>query len=140
MKAEPLERYVVNAVFEAVDKGAQLPSRVEPLQDARQRLEDARISLDHLCIRYFVRCDLTIREYDAARNALLARVDELEAEIALHEEVLADEVTTAQQWGTITPDQQRGFLRKHIVELVIAPAVRGRSRIDLARVHLAVRS
>jgi hypothetical protein len=30
-------------------------------------------------------------------------------------------------------------LRKHIVELVISPAVRGRSRIDLARVHLEVR-
>ena len=139
IQARPVEDHVVDTLFSMLRVGAEGDRAQDGLTDIRRRLESDRQALDALALRRYVQRDLTPREHEAARAVLLARIEAAERHCAVREREARDPITDLQCWATLNSDSQRAFLRDHIDSLIIHPAVRGRSHVDLNRVELVVR-
>jgi hypothetical protein len=136
IQAEPVEDHVVATLFHAFDRErAPMSPAAEP--DA-QRLTDDRVALEDLALRYFVERDLTRSEYDTARATLLARIRDAEQELE-RGSLQAGKIKTRREWQNLTPELQRSYLRQHITDVVIEPALRGRAYVDLSRVKIDLR-
>ena len=129
MKAAPVEEHVIATLFDTL---AQLNvyRALDSGQIAlRRQIEADRDALDALAIRRYLARDITRREHEAARTKLLARVDSAELEFLMLKHRGRDLSIDRQRWGLLPRADQRGFLREHIAELIIKPAVRCRGRI-----------
>jgi hypothetical protein len=135
IQARPVEDHVVETLFSMLrvtdGDGVQ-----DGLTDIRHRLDSDRQALEALALRRYVQRDLTPREHEAARAALLARIEAAERHCAVREREARDPITELQHWATLDSESKRAFLREHIASLIIHPAVRGRSHVDLNRVEL----
>lgn len=74
-------------------------------------------------------------EYDALRDGLAARRDELEASLSARPTDLAD-ITSGRQWADMDPWQRRAFARAALSAVTVAPAARKGPPFDPSRVSL----
>jgi DNA invertase Pin-like site-specific DNA recombinase len=137
IQAEPVEEHVVATLFQALE-GRRAPMLATPVPEA-QRLAADRAALEDLALRYFVERDLTCLEYSTARAALLARIRDTEQELELHSVQAQGKIKSRGEWQQLATELQRSYLRQHVADVVVQPALRGRAYVDLARVKINLR-
>ena len=139
IQAKPVEKYVLDTLFVEIRQRAVRAGADRAERESRRRLEADRQTLDALALRRYVQRDLTSREYEATRSALLVRAADDERAVSLRERERHAQIRDVKRWAELDHESQRSFLRDYILRLIIHPAVRGRSFVDLGRVELTFR-
>jgi len=139
IKAEPVEEFVVNSLLNTLSERRVNPRREAMDARLRKQLDEDRCALDRLAIRRYVQRDITHREHEAARGALLARIEVAELQYAAIKREAENRIIDQQRWATLNLGDQRDILRENVERLIVHPALRGRSRVDLERIELSFR-
>jgi hypothetical protein len=139
IQAKPVEQHVLDTLFSDMRWREMRAGADENEKQSRRRLEADQQALDALVLRRYVQRNLTSREYETARSALLRRIEAAERDFALREREQCEQIRDVERWAELDHESQRAFLRDYIERLIIHPAVRGRSFVDLDRVELSFR-
>lgn len=144
VKADPVEELVVEAVFEAVD-GAALAGLLEGNQGSpADHAEDSRQIEERLgeLADLFAAGDITRREWMRAREALSARLEVAQDELAeaLTPSPVAPFAGSAdalrKAWPAMDLGQRRAIVASVIARVVVSPATKGGPAVDLDRVSI----
>jgi DNA invertase Pin-like site-specific DNA recombinase len=133
IQAPPVEQHVVGLML---SHEADAWSDDDESETMTLILDADRQVLDEIALRRFVFRNITDREYEVTRTALLRRIHDTERRLALCER---RERATPQQWAALDHESRRSLLRDRLVSVEVRPGIQGRAYVDLTRVEVKFR-
>lgn len=151
--AEPLEELVSEAVLQSLDgpwleaaMRSRAGARAEADMDAEQReLDQAKRQREELAGVYG-RGEITLSEWQAARQPLEARIDRAERNLAESAglsavvQLVSVNGDLRRRWTTLPLGRRRAVIEALIATVTVGPAVRGRNRFDPHRITIEWRA
>ncbi len=140
--AEPLELFVTEAAFAALDSAAlaaALHQRKPAATDEwQQRADNATARLDELAAAYAEQ-QITMREWLAARDPLQRQLEHARRRVAADQgggaisEYVGRSEVVREAWKGWTLDRRQALLSSLIVHVLVGPGRRGYNRFDPSR-------
>lgn len=127
-----LEEVVIEELFAMSDTiaAASPRARVAALEAELEGIEER---LSELAQMRFAGGEITTAEWKSAREALIARIGEVESELEVARS--ADVGDVREWWKSAELDEQRAMLRHLVASVTVSTAKRG-NRFDRSRVHV----